>query len=66
MIRPNPFIISCKKCHYCKVVHPKSDALSPSDFIQRCPECQTLMTKKEILTLLDKMKLLLFVNFKNT
>lgn len=62
MIRPNPFIVYCKKCNQSKVVHPKSDALSLKDVIQHCPKCGETMETKEVLTLLDKMKLFLYMN----
>ena len=39
MIKPPPKKYKCVKCSYSKVVAPKSDCLSPTDFVASCPKC---------------------------
>ena len=51
-ISPQPFKVKCQKCGYSKVVAPKSDALSPLDFITTCPKCGGSLEKVE-LNILD-------------
>lgn len=48
MIQQKPFKFVCQKCGYLKIVAPKSDALSPTDFFDICPKCQTKMEQKEL------------------
>lgn len=54
MIQPNPFKLKCTKCNYSIIVHPKSDALNPSNYAKLCPKCQSVM-KIEALDKKDKM-----------
>lgn len=62
MIRPAPFLLYCKKCNHSEVVHPKSDAIRPSEVTRICPNCQVIMERKEELSAFDKLKLLFFKN----
>ena len=47
MIQPKPYKVVCKKCGWSKVITPKSDALSPSDFVFECPKCKGGNLEKE-------------------
>jgi len=53
-IAPNPFKFKCSNCGYSKVVRPKSDALSPMDFLNICPKCDSKMEREE-LNFFDKL-----------
>ncbi len=48
MIRPKAFKYKCPNCGYSKIVKPKSDALTPLDFISICPKCNNQMERKEL------------------
>ena len=57
-IKPDPYKVKCPNCGYSKVVSPKSDALNPSDFINKCPKCGTYMeetTLSEVEKFIDKI-----------
>ena len=40
MFQPKPHKVVCKKCGWSKVVAPKSNVLSSSDFVFECPKCK--------------------------
>lgn len=48
MIQPPPYKYKYPKCSYSKIVRPKSDVLSPMDFISTCPKCKTKMKREEL------------------
>jgi len=48
MIKPKPFKFVCPKCAYSKTVRPKSDVLTPMDFMSSCPKCGEKMERKEL------------------
>ena len=48
MIRPPRQVLKCPQCDYVRVYHPKSDALSPKDILDRiCPKCNISLKVSE-------------------
>jgi uncharacterized protein (DUF983 family) len=50
-VRPTAYKLVCPKCGHSKIVSPKSDALSPKDFMSMspvCPKCKEQMGRKEL------------------
>ncbi|ADC64175.1 conserved hypothetical protein (plasmid) [Allochromatium vinosum DSM 180] len=52
-IRPQPRTYRCPQCGWSTTVHPKSDALKPSEYFSECPSCghQDLHTESTPLAL---------------
>ncbi|MEA1953977.1 MAG: hypothetical protein U9O24_06260 [Campylobacterota bacterium] len=48
MIQPEPFKFVCPKCGYSEIVRPKSDALTPMEFMRSCPKCNITMEKTSL------------------
>lgn len=38
-IRPEPFVLNCPRCGWKKDVSPKSDVLTPGEWVDECPRC---------------------------
>lgn len=38
-IRPEPFVLNCSRCGWKKGVRPKSDVLTPGEWVGECPRC---------------------------
>ena len=55
MIKPVPFIYKCPTCKWEKVVAPKSDALTPLDYFESCPECGCKKLNMEHLSYFRKL-----------
>jgi len=39
-VKPRPFTFECEGCGWTKTVAPRSDALSPGEWIDQCPKCR--------------------------
>lgn len=37
-MKPKPFTYMCEECGWTKTVAPRSDALSPGEWFDRCPK----------------------------
>ncbi|WP_082889478.1 hypothetical protein [Methylomonas koyamae] len=46
-IKPKPFVYVCTLCGWRKVVSPKSDALMPGEYYDKCPACNNHSLRKE-------------------
>lgn len=55
MIKPEPYVYKCPSCKWEKVVAPKSDALTPGDYFESCPECGNMELKMEPLNYLYRL-----------
>ncbi len=38
-IRPQPMRVSCPHCHWHTISAPRSDAISPGEWVTQCPRC---------------------------
>ena len=38
-IRPQPMRVSCPHCHWYTISAPRSDAISPGEWVTQCPRC---------------------------
>ncbi|RWU24024.1 hypothetical protein DM813_09415 [Pseudomonas alkylphenolica] len=47
-IRPRPFRLECEACGWRKTIAPRSDALMPGEWYERCPKCNGVVTFKAL------------------
>lgn len=46
-VKPRPFTLNCNACNWSRTIAPRSDALGPNDWCDRCERCSsTSLTRK--------------------
>lgn len=66
-IRPEPIAFSCPACGWSKTVAPRSDALKPGEYFDKCPVCghEELSMQSKTITKMTTLPGLLFRIFKS-
>jgi len=54
-VKPHPFTVRCPVCSWKKTVAPKSDALMPGEWFERCPKCRNENLEKSSASIFEEL-----------